>query len=132
MSDGEEIDNDEDLDWKPKRGNASAFILPALTAVIALGVGGLVGAVLTSVLTPEPVPVEVARDLTPEELEKVCESLVANALTKLNEAEEKVKSLSTKVTDKEAQVAQLEAEMKKRGERGKQMYRQLKKAKEEL
>ena len=132
MADVEDFDETDDLDWKPKRSNFTAFVLPIVTAVIALGVGGLFGAVITKLVTPEPIPVEVARDLTPEELEQVCQSLVANALTKLNDAEEKVKSLSTQVTDKEAQVAALEAEMKKRGERGKKLYRELKAAKAEL
>jgi predicted nucleic acid-binding Zn-ribbon protein len=132
MAEFDDIDNDDDLDWKPKRSNFAAFVLPIVTALIALGVGGLLGAIITKVVTPDPIPVEVARDLTPEELEAVCESLVANALTKLNDAEEKVKSLSTKVTDKEALVLALETEMKKRGDRGKKMYRELKAAKAEL
>ena len=50
--------------------NIGAFVLPIVTALIALGVGGLLGTVVTKLLTPEPIPVEVARDLTPEELEK--------------------------------------------------------------
>ena len=132
MSEFDDVDDNDDLDWKPKRMNIGAFVLPIVTALIALGVGGLLGTVVTKLLTPEPIPVEVARDLTPEELEKVCETLVANALTKLTDAEEKVQSLSSKVAEKEAKVAELEAEMKKRGERGKSMYRELKAARAEL
>lgn len=132
MSEFDDIDDNDDLNWKPKRMNIGAFVLPIVTALIALGVGGLLGTVVTKMLTPEPVPVEVARDLTPEELEQVCETLVANALTKLTDAEEKVQSLSSKVAAKEAKVAELEAEMKKRGERGKSMYRELKAARSEL
>jgi len=128
MADNDDLD---DLDWRPKRSAFTAFVLPIVTAIIALGVGGLFGAVVTKIVT-EPIPVEVARDLTPEELELVCQDLVANALTKLTDAEEKVQTLSTKVSDKEAQVAALEEEMKKRGERGKKMYRELKAAKAEL
>jgi predicted nucleic acid-binding Zn-ribbon protein len=127
----DDVDGNDDLDWRPKKSPLMAFVLPIVTALIALGVGGLFGAVVTKViLTPEPV--EVPRDLTDAELATACEPLVAIALTKLNDAEEKVQSLSSKVSDQEAQVVALETEMKKRGVRGKQLYRELKEAKAQL
>lgn len=132
MGDFDDDDVDDVGEWNDSKVNLAAFVLPLVTALIALGVGGLFGTIITRVLTPEPVPIEVARDLTAAELAEVCKPLVADALAKLDAADEKVKGLEDQVSDKQNRVKSLEAEMKKRGQRGKAIMKELKAARVEL
>jgi hypothetical protein len=117
-------------DGTPTR-NAGGFLIPALTAGIALMGGAAAGAAVAWVVKP-PVPVEVPRDLTEAELDAACAPKVLAASATLDEANDKVSTLLASVHDKEAQVADLEAEIKKRGAAGADLKRKLEQVRAEL
>jgi Skp family chaperone for outer membrane proteins len=124
-------EEEEDLDYLPKSKPMPAWFLPVLTSAAALGVGAMFGATIGYFLSPETV-VEVPRDLSQEELQTVCAPVVLEKTNQLEEAQDKVQTLTTTVSEKAAKVKDLEAEMKQRSVRGAALVRELKLAKAEL
>jgi hypothetical protein len=122
-----------DNDPEPK-GGIPGFVLPLITAVVALLAGGVIGAVIVFLIVglTKPEVVEVARNLTPEELEQVCSPLILEAFKELEEANGKVETLEARVSAKEMKVVELEDEMKRRSVRGAALVRELEEAKAEL
>jgi hypothetical protein len=115
------------LPWIP------AFILPFVTAGVALVGGVVLGGVAVWVLRPADVRVETkVRDLSPSELDAACGPLIAKVTEDLNRANDQVTTLVGDVKTKEAKVQELETEMKRRGAAGAVMKKQLDTARAEL
>jgi len=123
--------DEDDLDYLPKRKPLPAWLLPIFTSVAALLVGAMFGALIGYFLSPETY-VEVPRELTQEELVSVCSPFILEKTNELEEAQDKVQTLSTTVNEKEAKVQNLEDEMKRRSVRGAALVRELEQAKAEL
>lgn len=120
-------------DDSPEGSEPSPFVLPLVTAGVALAVGAGLGGIVTFFLTmKEPERVEVPRDLTEAELQAACAPLIADAMSQLDDAQEKVEDLASQVNAKQARVDELESEMKKRAQRGAEIVRELEAARAEL
>lgn len=126
--------NDDGMD-EPSRGGAN-MMLPVATALVALLVGGGLGALgVAAWWRASPPDVEekiVQRDLTDAEIESLCNPFVTDTLAVLTEAQAKVSDLESQVELKEAKVVELEAEMKRRGAAGKKLWDELQAAKAEV
>lgn len=133
----------EDLDDDAADGGSSggpglaAWIIPLVSVAGALVVG-LVGGGLISwlIFGRAPEVVEVARQLSNEELEALCSPLVDDAVEEaaddLSQAQERVATLQDDVFAKEREVAELELEMARRAERGAALVAELEAARAEL
>ncbi len=132
-------DSDDELDLEPDGASPlrlATFALPVLTAVVALVVGAVIGGGLVTFLPDRPTVVEVARDLTNEELDAICapkvDEAVAEAADTIEDAEEKVRTLEAEVSSQQDQVEALEAEMSRRSVRGRELVEELERARSEL
>ena len=116
----------------PARG-LPPFILPVVTAIVALGAGTVVGGIVTWFAKPDQVvETQVPRELTTAELQGECSPLMAEMASNLDQAGEKVTDLVSQVREKESKVKELEAEMARRSERGAEIRKELATAKAEL
>jgi len=102
---------------------------PFLTAFIALVIGALLGAGLTTILQGSPG--ETTVDLTDEELMAMY-PFVESVTKDLEESKLKVGTLETRVSEKELEVTELKTEMKRRGKRGLALLQKLEQAQKEL
>lgn len=133
MSNEDQNEGPEDDGGGGGAAMAASVVLPFATAVAALAVGALVGGVIAWVAKPpEKVSVEVPRDYTAVELEQACAPMIAEATSQLEQAHEKVVTLSAEVKSKQEKVNALESEMKRRSERGAALVAELEAAKKEL
>lgn len=126
MSDDTPVDESWDDDEPtPRRGGALGIVLPIVTAVVAAGAGLGIGALAVGLMwratPPEQVEVVKLRDMTDEELDRMCEPFVTDTLADLTEAQAKVTTLETQVTIKEQRVQELEEAMKRGAAAGKRM-----------
>lgn len=130
-------DDDLDLDEEPSPARRIAGVaLPIATTIVALGVGGLVGGGLVALFQPDPTVVEIARDLSNEELDAVCapkvDEAVAEAADTIEGAQDQVRTLEAQVAAKQEEVEALEAEMGRRAEKGRDLARAVERARREL
>jgi hypothetical protein len=126
------VSNDE-ISGEGSSGGMPPYVLPVVTALMALLAGGALGALVVWVVKqPEIVEKAVPRDLTEAELTAACAPLVTEVAENLEAANDKVTTLVDEVKAKEARVQELEAEMKKRSARGAQLVKELEQARAEL
>ncbi len=121
--------------------SVGSMVVPIVAVGTALGVGLLAGGIIGWLLfDEEPAAIEVARDLTNEELEELCEVFVDEAVgeaveeaaDELSVAQERVATLQDDVFSKERIVAEMEAEMERRSVRGRALVAELAAARAEL
>lgn len=115
--------------------SAMTFVLPVVTATIALAVGaGMGAAAVYNFRAPErvEVPVTVVRELTSEELTAACQPLVDAVKTEAQKVEEKVVTLEGQVQAKQAEVQKLERDLAKRTDKAEDLSAKLAAAKAEL
>lgn len=125
--------NDDFDDRGGGGGGIPAFVMPMVTAMLALLLGAGVGALGAWVIKPAQIEVkEVPRDLSEAELNAVCAPKVAAVAADLDKANNKVNDLVAQVKEKEGRVIELETEMKRRGKAGAELKRQLDEARAEL
>ncbi len=126
-------DSFEDDDLDAGGPSVAAAVLPFATALASLALGAVLGFAIAWIAKPaHTVEVPVPRNLTPAELEAACAPAIADTARDLEEAHEKVRTLTSTVATKEAKVAELEAEMARRAERGRALVAELERAKAEL
>lgn len=127
---------DEDDGYTPRGGGAMGVILPIVTALVAAGAGLAIGAVAVGIMwraaPPEEIEVVKLRDMTDEELDRMCEPFVTDTLADLTEAQAKVTSLNTEVEAKTQRVNELEEAMKRGAVAGRKLREELAQAKKEL
>lgn len=121
-----------------RAGGIMTILLPMLTAALAVLFGIAIGALAVIAwwrATPPEVQVETQvelRDLTDEELERLCDPFVSDTISVLTEAQAKVVDLEGRVKAKEVEIQEMERVMTQRSEAGRRMAAELKAAKAEL
>lgn len=132
------MSTDED-DWEPpKKGGAASVVLPVVVAGVSLAVGlglGFFGGMLVPGDGPPEAQVvekEVARELTMEEIDELCEPYNVDARSQLEDAQSQVVTLKGQIDAKEAKVQELEDRMKKGAANVAQLRAELDAAKQEL
>jgi len=131
---------DDDFDLDEPEGEVAGkagWVVPVLTVTAALAVGLVAGGVMSFlVFGRERTVIEVARDLSNEEIDALCTPFVDEAVVQaaddLTEAQSRVSTLQDDVFAKEREVADLEAEMTRRATRGRALVEELDAARAEL
>ena len=113
-----------------------SFVLPALTASLALVVGALAGGMGAWFVRPQ-VEAEIVertriRAPTSEELDALCAPAILTAANQLEDAQQKVANLELEISAKAAEVEALAKQMADRTEKGKAFVAQLNTARDEL
>jgi hypothetical protein len=133
-------DDDIDLPSQSSGGggpSAASIVVPLITTATALVIGLAGGAAIGWLaFSRDPEVVEVARDLTAEELTALCtpqiDAAVETAASELQVAQGRVSTLQEQVFSKEREIADMEAEMSRRAERGRALVAEIEAARAEL
>ncbi|TVQ86192.1 MAG: hypothetical protein EA397_20385 [Deltaproteobacteria bacterium] len=133
-----DYDNFDDPEKASAGRGALGLLVPVVTVLASLLIGGLVGALVVLAwwrMTPPVVEVETRveiRDMTDEEIERLCDPFVSETVAVLTEAQAKVVDLEGKVLAKEAEIEEMERVMTQRAAAGRRMSAELEAAKAEL